>query len=63
MKVTDKLSSPIPFKGGVKYLLNGCGDIACTLITAHHRAMNIIAPEGGRREMGVLEIYEESRTI
>ena len=53
MKVTNKFSSPIIHKGGVRYLLNGCGDVAATLKTSNHRELNIIAPEGGRGEMGV----------
>jgi hypothetical protein len=56
MKITDKFSSPIPFKEGVRYLLNGCGDVASTILTSNHREGNITHPEGGRREMGVLEI-------
>ena len=59
MKVTDKFSSPIVIKGGVKYLLNGCGDVASTLTTGHHRGMNIVAPKGGHKEMGVLEVLYE----
>jgi hypothetical protein len=59
MKITDKFSSPIPFRGGIRYLLNGCGDVASTLLTSNHRAGNITHPEGGRREMGVLEIVYE----
>ena len=43
------------------YLLNGCGDVASTLTTGHHRAMNIISPKGGHKEMGVLEIVYECR--
>ena len=61
MKITDKLSPPIPHRGGIKHLLNGCGDVASTLTTGHHRAMNIVSPKGGHKEMGVLEIvYEQS---
>lgn len=41
------------------YLLNGCGDAASTLTTGHHRCMNIIAPKGGHKEMGILEIRYE----
>ena len=60
MKITDKFSSPIPFRGGIRYLLNGCGDTASTLTTGHHRAMNIVSPKGGHKEMGVLEtVYED----
>lgn len=59
MKITERISSPIPYRGGVRYLLNGCGDVASTLMTSNHREGNIIAPEGGRREMGVLEIVYE----
>ena len=59
MNVTDKFSSPIIFKGGARYLLNGCGDVAATLKTSNHRELNIIAPEGGRGEMGVLEVKYE----
>lgn len=64
MKITDKFSSPIPFEGGVRYLLNGCGDVASTLTTGHHRGMNIVAPKGGHKEMGVLEIvYEQADSL
>ena len=59
MKITHKFSSPIPYRGGVKYLLNGCEDVASTLTTGHHRAMNIVSPKGGHKEMGVLEIVYE----
>ena len=35
--------------------------MAATLKTSNHRELNIIAPEGGRGEMGILEIvYEDS---
>lgn len=61
MKITDRFSSPIPTRGGKMYLLNGCGDVASTILTSNHREGNITHPEGGRREMGVLEIrYERS---
>ena len=64
MKITNKFSSPIPFEGGVRYLLNGCGDVASTLTTGHHRGMNIVAPKGGHKEMGVLEIvYEQADSL
>ena len=59
MKVTERYSSPICHKGGVRYLLNGCGDAAATLKTSNHRELNIVAPKGGRAEMGVLEIVYE----
>lgn len=59
MKITDKFSSPIPISGGQMYLLNGCGDAGSTLTTGHHRGMNIIAPKGGHKEMGVLEVIYE----
>ena len=60
MKITDRFSLPISNKGGQMYLLNGCGDVASTILTSNHREGNITHPEGGRREMGVLEIrYEE----
>ena len=63
MKITDKISSPIQYRGGERYLLNGCGDVAATLKTSNHRELNIIAPEGGRGEMGILELlYEESES-
>lgn len=62
MKITNKFSSPIPFRGGIRYLLNGSKDVASTLTTGHHRAMNIVSPKGGHKEMGVLEIvYEDKR--
>ena len=42
-----------------KWLLNGDADgVAMTLTTGHHGAMNILAPRGGYRGMGVLVIYE-----
>ena len=63
MKITDKFSSPIPFKGGVRYLLNGSEDVASTLTTGHNRAMNIISPKGGHKEMGVLEIVYETESL
>ena len=59
MRITSKFSSPIIFRGGIRYLLNGCGDVAATLKTSNHRELNIIAPEGGRGEMGILEIIYE----
>lgn len=60
MKMTDRISLPIPIRGGQMHLLNGCGDVASTILTSNHREGNITHPEGGRREMGVLEIrYEE----
>ena len=59
MKVTERYSSPICLDGVVRYLLNGCGDAAATLKTSNHRELNIVAPEGGRAEMGVLEIVYE----
>lgn len=60
MKVTERFSTPIYLhKGGVRYLLNGCGDVAATLKTSNHRELNIVAPEGGRAEMGVIEIEYE----
>jgi hypothetical protein len=59
MKMTDKFSSPIPIRGGHMYLLNGCGDVASTILTSNHREGNITHPEGGRREMGVMEIIYE----
>ena len=60
MKITDRFSLPISNRGGQMYLLNGCGDVASTILTSNHREGNITHPEGGRREMGVLEIrYEE----
>lgn len=62
MKITDKFSSPIPTKGGYMCLLNGCGDVASTILTSNHREGNITHPEGGRREMGVLEIIYERST-
>ena len=41
-----------------KWLLNGVTlDCAMTLTSGHHRALNILYPRG-RREMGVLVIYE-----
>lgn len=49
--------------GGVRYLLNGCGDVASTLTTGHHRGMNIVAPKGGHKEMGVLEIVYETESL
>lgn len=61
MKVTEKISSPIPFRGGQRYLLNGCEDVASTLTTGHHRELNIITPKGGHKEMGIVEvIYEQT---
>lgn len=63
MKATEKISNPIPFRGGQRYLLNGCGDNASTLKTSNHRELNIIAPEGGRGEMGILEVIYEDTTI
>lgn len=60
MKITDRFSLPISNRGGQMYLLNGCGNVASTILTSNHREGNITHPEGGRREMGVLEIrYEE----
>lgn len=63
MKITDRFSLPISNKGGQMYLLNGCGDVASTLTTGHHRGMNIVAPKGGHKEMGVLEIVYETESL
>lgn len=41
------------------YFLNGSGEVASTLTTGHDRAMNIIAPKGGHKQMGVLEVDGE----
>ena len=42
-----------------EFLLNGVTlDCAMTLTTGHHRALNILYPRGGYREMGVIVIYE-----
>lgn len=61
MKITNKFSSLIPYEGGERYLLNGCGDVAATLKTSNHRELNIIAPEGGRGEMGIIEVIYENK--
>ena len=55
------LSKPIVFKSKVLHLINGRDEVACTILTSNHRAGNIIAPKGGRREMGILE-YESEET-
>lgn len=54
-----KLSKPIPIRGGQMYLINGVEDWACTITTGHDRALNILAPKGGHKQMGVLYEYEE----
>ena len=59
MKVTERLSSPIISNEKILYLLNGCEDWASTLKTSHHREFNIVAPEGGRAEMGIIEVIYE----
>lgn len=46
--------------GSGRFALNAPDGIACTLTGAHHYAGNITHPRQGFREMGVLEIYEES---
>lgn len=58
----SRLSKPIPRKGKMQYFLNGSGDIASTLICGHDYSGNIIAPNGGHKQMGVLEEYEDTET-
>ena len=38
-----------------------CGGVASTIKTSNHRELNIVAPKGGRGEMGVLVIYETKK--
>ena len=37
------------------------GGVASTIKTSNHRELNIVAPKGGRGEMGVLVIYEAKK--
>ena len=37
------------------------GGVASTIKTSNHRELNIVAPKGGRGEMGVLVIYETKK--
>lgn len=39
-----------------------CGGVASTIKTSNHRELNIVAPKGGRGEMGVLVIYETKKS-
>ena len=39
----------------------GGGGVASTIKTSNHRELNIVAPKGGRGEMGVLVIYETKK--
>lgn len=36
--------------------------VASTIKTSNHRELNIVAPKGGRGEMGVLVIYETKKS-
>lgn len=39
-------------------VINGAvGGVASTIKTSNHRELNIVAPKGGRGEMGVFVIY------
>ena len=38
-----------------------CGGVASTIKTSNHSELNIVAPKGGRGEMGVLVIYETKK--
>ena len=38
------------------------GGVASTIKTSNHRELNIVAPKGGRGEMGVLVIYETKKS-
>lgn len=39
-------------------VINGAvGGVASTIKTSNHRELNIVAPKGGRGEIGVLVIY------
>lgn len=41
-----------------RIVINGAvGGVASTIKTSNHRELNIVAPKGGRGEMGVLVIY------
>lgn len=39
-----------------------CGGVASTIKTSNHMELNIVAPKGGRGEMGVLVIYETKKS-
>ena len=39
-----------------------CWVVASTIKTSNHRELNIVAPKGGRGEMGVLVIYETKKS-
>ena len=46
----------------VRKVINGAvGGVASTIKTSNHRELNIVAPKGGRGEMGVLVIYETKK--
>ena len=38
-----------------------CGGVASTIKTSNHRELNIVAPKGGRGEMGVVVIKETKK--
>ena len=42
-------------------LCASAGGVASTIKTSNHRELNIVAPKGGRGEMGVLVIYETKK--
>ena len=46
--------------GGGRYAMNAPDGIACTLTGAHHFVGNITHPRQGFREMGILEVYENT---
>lgn len=46
--------------GDGRYAMNAPNGVACTLTGAHHYAGNITHPRQGFREMGVLEVYEDT---
>lgn len=46
--------------GDGRYVLNARNGIACTLTGAHHYAGNITHPRQGFREIGILEVYEDT---
>ena len=44
-------------------VINGAvGGVASTIKTSNHRELNIVAPKGGRGEIGVLVIYGKKGT-
>lgn len=44
-----------------RWMLCASVGVVSTIKTSNHRELNIVAPKGGRGEMGVLVIYETKK--